>query len=214
MGETTGEAERRLTEEPAEKERTALDLLEDEDHRILELAAELEASRGQSVESRADYGNFAKLLVRHFAAREAAVVDVVEGLAGIEEVDDVRRRLLDGDGERRQQMNEVERMSRGIQGMYLNTGRDFDGELEDLMELLRPQISWELAEGIVAVRHRLGQERCRALFHSARHVARHAPTHVSPGGPRWYERAPVISRLLAAVQHLRDFPRATPDART
>jgi hypothetical protein len=41
------------------------------------------------------------------------------------------------------------------------------------------------------------------------HSIRHAPTSLSPEGPRWYERAPVISRLLTIYDRLRDFPRAS-----
>jgi hypothetical protein len=43
---------------------------------------------------------------------------------------------------------------------------------------------------------------------SAGHVRRHAPINLDPHGPRWWERAPVISRLMTVYDHLRDFPRS------
>lgn len=214
--------QRGVTHRPAAPEHTALDLLEDEDRTILRLSAEVDRSRrqveegvgGERVEARADYGNEAKLLVRHFATREAAAVDVAAGLQAVGQLGDVAGRLLEGEEMRRSRMDRVERMSRGVQGMYLNTAQDFDGELSSLMAAVRPQLEWELEEGIPTVRDQLGGERCAQLFHSAEHVARHAPTHVAPDGPRWYERAPLVSRLLTVVHHLRDYPRASRDART
>jgi hypothetical protein len=43
---------------------------------------------------------------------------------------------------------------------------------------------------------------------SAEHVANHAPTNIHPNGPKWYERAPVLSRLLSVYDRKRDFPQA------
>ena len=224
------EDERRgIARRPAGEEQTALDLLEDVDRRIMRLSAELadarsalqRANSGERVLVQADYGNEAKLLVRQFATREAAVVDVAEGLAHSGDAGDlpgpareVAGRLMAGDEERRQLMDRVEQMSRGVQGMYLNVAQDFDAGLDELMESVRPQLRWELDEAVPALRRELGAEGCGRLFHSAKYVARHAPTHVSATGPRWYERAPVISRLVTVVHHLRDYPRASRDART
>lgn len=217
-----GEERRGVAHRAAEQEASALDLLEDEDRRILRLTGDLDEVRstvatgvgGARVRARADYGNRAKLLVRHFATREAAVVDVVRGIDDLDELNETAQRLMGGDEDRRERMDRVEKMSRGVQGMYLNVAQDFDAELVELVSRMRPQIAWELDEAIPAVRARLGPEGCRERFHSARHVARHAPAHVAPGGPRWYERVPVVSRLVTVVQHLRDYPRATRDART
>lgn len=216
------EERRGIAHHEAEEDATALDLLEDEDRTILRLSAEVddirtevtEATGGARVRARADYGNRAKLLVRHFATREAAAVDVATGLQELDALHEVVDGLRSGEEERRQRMDRVEKMSRGVQGMYLNTAQDFDDELWDLVATVRPQVEWELHDAIPALRAQLDPARCRQLFHSARYVARHAPTHVSPGGPRWYERAPVISRVVTVVQHLRDYPRATRDART
>ena len=42
---------------------------------------------------------------------------------------------------------------------------------------------------------------------------KHAPTNLELSGPRWIERAPVLSRLLTIYDHLRDFPRNRAGAR-
>lgn len=220
--DVVAEEQRGIAHHEAEEGATALDLLEDEDRRVLRLSAEVDeirsqvtaATGGTRVEARADYGNRAKLLVRHFATREAAAVDVAAGIHDLDSLHEVAGGLRAGEEERRRRMDRVEKMSRGVQGMYLNTAQDFDDELRELVATARPQIEWELQEAVPALRRQLDAERCRQLFHSARYVARHAPTHVAPGGPRWYERAPVVSRLVTVVQHLRDYPRATRDART
>lgn len=199
-----------------EGERTSLDMLENEDRRILALSAQMDDTHGTEVTDRADYGNQAKLLIRHFAAREAAVLDVVDGLrrAGSDGCAELADRFAGDMTARRNQMDVVEKMSRGVQGLYLNTGQPFDEELGSLMEIIRPDIEWDLEEGIPRVRSELGEEGCAEVFHDADHVARHAPTNLSPTGPAWWERAPVVSRLVTIVQHLRDYPRATRDART
>ena len=44
---------------------------------------------------------------------------------------------------------------------------------------------------------------------TAEYLSVHAPTNLHPDGPRWWERAPVISRLITMYDRLRDFPRAT-----
>jgi hypothetical protein len=192
---------------------TSLDLLEDEDRKILGIVNQFEDQSGTQVVDRANNGNRAKLLVRHMAVREAALMDVVCGLrqAGLSPLADT----FTGDlARRRRHMDAVEKMSRSVQGIYLNTGQDFDPELSDLLDTVRPELVWDLHHGIPAARRELEPGRRSELFHPARHVTRHAPTNLSPAGPTWWERAPVVSRLVTIYHHLRDYPRATRDART
>lgn len=196
------------------QERTSLDLLEREDRRIMELWRQIDEKRGTSVEDRADYGNLAKLLIRHLAVREAAALDVADGLSQEQPLRGLGERFAGQPESRREHMDRVERLSRGIQGIDLNTGQDFDGALLELFAVLRPQLEWDLDEGIPEVRSSVPPERCEELFHTPAHVSRHAPTSLDPHGPTWWERAPVISRLITIVHHLRDYPRATRDART
>lgn len=195
-------------------EQSSLDLLENEDRRILQLTKELQERSGTAVIDSADYGNRAKLLVRHFAVREAALMDVVDGLRQVPELGELADRFAGDLGERRVRMDAVEKCSRNVQGLYLNTGQDFDSELSGLISAVRPEMEWDLAEGVATARRALAPARLAELLHSAEHVARHAPTNVSPTGPKWWERAPVVSRLVTVVHHLRDYPRATRDART
>src|SRR5262249_29440421 len=146
-GSDDGDLCMNLEDAPQENE-TSLDLLEGEDRKILKLVTELNAVRGQGVAERSDYGNHAKLLVRHFATREAALMDVVEGLRGVPELSGLQHRLEAGTAERRHRMDVVEKMSRGVQGLYLNTGQDFDPALRSLVDFVAPDLEWEIGEGV------------------------------------------------------------------
>jgi hypothetical protein len=196
------------TEQDEEREGTSLDLLEREDRKITDLYAQMEAHAGSGVEDRAEYGQLGKEIVRRITTRESALVDVAIAAAGIPAVAAVGERLGADPVERRERIEGLEKMSRGIQGMYLNTGMDFDGELADLMTVIRPQIAWELDEAIPALRHVLSPKVEADPLQSASYVSKHSPTHVHPAGTRWYQRAPVIARLVSLFHHWSDFPRA------
>jgi hypothetical protein len=99
-------------------------------------------------------------------------------------------------------------MSRGVQGINLNAGQDFDGTVQDLVDIVRADIDTDLADLVPAVADWLSRTRSEGQLESADYVVKHAPTSLSPKGPRWYERAPVVSRLITIYDHLRDFPRA------
>ena len=192
---------------------SALDLLEREDRELLQLFSDLAASRGTSVESRARYGDLAKNLIRLVATREAALVDVSTALEGLEVAERERAALERDTSERRQAIDTVERMSRGVPGMNLNSGQDFDGALSALIDILERRIERDLRVSIPALRRLLTSEQADAAFHSAAHVARHAPTKLNPKGPAWYERAPFVSRIVTLYDRLRDFPAASRRAR-
>jgi hypothetical protein len=194
-------------EQPSERE-NVLDLLEREDRDLEWIFSELDRNRGGSVEERAEYGTLAKKAIRHVATREAARVEVTRVINGVERLAPIAQRLERKSEVRRGHIDRVERMSRGIQGINLNTGQDFDGELRDLTAILQSEFNWELQAGVPAIRRALPGTEAANELKSARHVARHAPTRLDPHGPRWFERAPVISRIITVYQHLRDFPRA------
>jgi hypothetical protein len=183
----------------------ALDLLEREDVELRRLFAAIEEARADTVGGRATYGDLAKDIVQHLATREAALAEVarkiedVDGLAGLLDADpSTRRELLD----------HLEKMSRGVQGINLNIGQDFDGVVQRVIETVGPEIEKDLTDAVPAVRGWLSKSDEDPLK-SADYVVRHAPTSLNPQGPRWYERAPVISRLLTIYDRLRDFPRAS-----
>jgi hypothetical protein len=190
---------------------TALDLLSREDEVLLDLFTQLSESRGRMVDDRARYGDLAKALVRQVAIREAALVDICRALEHLETLESLTQRMQSEMESRRGAMDDLERMSRGIHGINLNQGQDFDGALIAFETIVLPQIAWDRAELIPQVHDTLSARERQHELHSDSYLARHAPTHVHPAGSRWFERAPVISRLLALFGHLRDYPTAVPD---
>jgi hypothetical protein len=111
---------------------SALDLLEREDLELRRLFSLLRQHRGTSVEDRADYGQAAKDVIRHIATREAALVEVAASLAGRPGLERVSAQMQDSFGTRRRHIDRVEKMSRGVQGINLNVGQDFDSEMQEL----------------------------------------------------------------------------------
>jgi hypothetical protein len=189
-------------------DRTALDLLEEEDRQLRQILADLRAERDGSVEARARYGDLSKELIRHVTTREAALVDVAAALSGVAGMGDVSERLQRNGDVRRPQIAEIEHMSRGIQGINLNKGQDFDGALTALATTLESEIDWDLSGGIARMASAIEGSEHEEQLRSAKSVKQHAPTNLHPDGPRWYERAPVISRVITLYDRLRDFPKA------
>jgi hypothetical protein len=186
----------------------ALDLLEGEDLELRRLFVAIEEARGDTVRGRAIYGDLAKDAIQHLATREAATVEVARKIAGVDELSSVAAALDVDSSSRRELLDRLEKMSRGVQGINLNTGQDFDGVLRRVIETVSPEVERDLAQTVPAVRAWLSKSDEDDPLRSADYVVRHAPTSLSPGGPRWYERAPVISRMLTIYDRLRDFPRA------
>jgi hypothetical protein len=186
----------------------AVDLLEEEDRRLRRLFTELRNVRGGSVDERAVYGDLAKEIIRHMATREAAVAEVAPVVSDEPDLQAVAARLEHAMPQRRSLIDRVEKMSRGVQGINLNQGQDFDAELLSAIQVVGTEIEWELDDALPAIRGSIAGTDREAELKSAGHVVRHAPTNLAPGGPRWRERAPVVSRLIALYDHLRDFPRA------
>jgi hypothetical protein len=184
----------------------ALNLLEREDVELRRLFAAIEEARADTVGGRATYGDLAKDIIQHLATREAALVEVAQKIDDVDELAGV----LDGDpSTRRELLDHLEKMSRGVQGINLNTGQDFDGVLQRIIDTVDPEIERDLNVAVPAVRRWLSKSAEEDPLRSADYVIRHAPTSLSPEGSRWYERAPVISRLLTIYDRLRDFPRAS-----
>ena len=193
---------------------TALDLLEREDLELRRLFSVLRQHRGSSVEDRAEYGQAAKDVVRHIATREAALVAMAESLTDHAGLEQVCARVQGNFGARRPHIDRVEKMSRGVQGINLNVGQRFDEEMLELERIVGTEIEWELEEAIPKIQHAIGAiPGAEDQMKSAHYLEKHAPTNLEPSGPRWIERAPVISRLLTVYDHLRDFPRSRTGAR-
>jgi hypothetical protein len=81
--------------------------------------------------------------------------------------------------------------------------------VEELIQTVGTEIEWDLGEAIPELSASLERDHREGELKSAEHLRKHAPTNLDPQGPRWRERAPVISRLLTVYDHLRDFPRAS-----
>lgn len=157
----------------------ALDLLESEDLELRRLFTQLRLKRGPSVEERAEYGELAKQTIRRLATREAALVEVAR-----EAADPNRREITDrlefAMHERRPSLDRIEKMSRGVQGINLRVGQDFEGAMVDLMQIVGTEIEWELSEGVPALEGALRRADRERELHSAERVAQHAPTTVDP----------------------------------
>jgi len=44
------------------------------------------------------------------------------------------------------------------------------------------------------------------MFCSARYAIQNVPTRLNVKGPRWYERAPIVSGMVTLYDHLQDYP--------
>ena len=192
----------------SEKRGSAIDLLETEDLELRRLFTALRATRGPSVEERAEYGNLAKEVIQHVATREAALVDVADVIAGHPGLREISEHFQENMGEHRPYIDRVEKMSRGVQGINLRVGQDFDGELEGLMQVVGTEIEWELSVALPDLKGALKANDREDELKSAAYVSAHAPTNLHPGGPQWWERAPLVSRVITVYDRLRDFPRA------
>ena len=195
-------------QQPAGRQ-TSLDVLEREDIELEKLFGQISANERSTVEERAEYGDVAKTVIRTVATRESALVDVSDAVAGVPALQPISERLRWATSDRREAIDRVERMSRGVHGINLNAGQDFDDEFGTLMRIIGSEIEWELGQAIPAMKYALAEGEDTASFKSGQHVTQHAPTNLDPSGPRWLERAPVISRLITLYDHLRDFPKAS-----
>jgi len=184
----------------------ALDLLEQEDLELRGLFTQLRHMQRDSVPDRAEYGDLAKTTIQHLATREAALTEVVGVVSGTPELANVVARIEADTDVRRPLFSRVEKMSRGVPPINLNQGQDFDGALRDTVEQVGTEIEWDLEVALPSMKALIrGSDHAEGLK-SASHVARHAPTNLHPGGPKWFERAPVISRLITIYDRLRDYP--------
>lgn len=185
--------------------KTSLDLLERENTVLCGLFDEIRDCRGQSVEERYDYGNLAKEIIRHLAIRQSSLMNVAATIAPTPSLRSTGERMSNGGKDRRRAYDEVGDLSRNVEVMNLNQGQDFDGPLMALIETVAPELDWELADAIPLIRSSMTAHDIAGRFCSVRYALRHAPTRLSVKGPQWYERAPIISRLLTLYDHLNDY---------
>ena len=176
----------------------ALDQLLYEDRAILEILDRFEDGEADPLV----HGDAGKLLVEHMAVREAAKEHVATALEGVPGEQDTSAALRGDEERRRDLLRRLDEMARGLRGVNLNQGQDFDGTAQRAAALLRSEIDAELRSGIPRLRERLGP--ARSDLPSARFVRRHAPTH--PRSRDSYRRAGPLVRLHAVYDFLRSFP--------
>jgi hypothetical protein len=158
---------------------------------------------GNAVPAKWDHGTVGKLLLEHAAVRLAASEDIARVL---EEIGRTREsaRLEDTHQLVRPVLDQMYDNSRGIQPISVAITPGFIEAVEQLQELLRPELG-----GAPESRARfdmtanLGPERAR--LRSAKFIRKHAPAHPGPER-RWYDRVPALLRLHAAEDRLRGFP--------
>jgi hypothetical protein len=188
--------------------RNSLDVLRREDHLLKVLFQRVSAAEGSSVEARYEYGNAVKQIIRHLALRQASLMNVARVTSEFPSLRETANRMIDRGTKRRVLIDKVGDLARSIQGLYLNQGQDLDAPLTSLISEVDMEIDWELADAVPLIERTLSSRERDSLFYDARYVERHAPTRLSPSGPRWHERAPVVSRIVTIYDHLRDHPRA------
>ena len=140
------------------------------------------------------------------------MTDITETLDHRGQAPDLVARFHQDMEDRRTAIDTMDSMSRGIQGINLNQGQDFDGVLLSLIDLMVPEIRWDLDQALPELRRILAPTAQVEEFHDDRYLLHHAPSHVSPSGPRWYDRFSPIARIHALFTHLQDYPSTIPEA--
>ena len=77
--------------------------------------------------------------------------------------------------------------------------------VEQLQELLRPELGGAPESQARLELTRRSWGRSAARLRSAKFIRKHAPAHPGPER-RWYDRVPILLRLHAAEDRLRGFP--------
>ena len=151
---------------------TSLDVLEQANLALRRDMAEIKSNRGSSVQERYKYGGLVKAITRHISLRQSSLMDVGFSIRDRADLRVAADRMLDRAIDRREQINKIGKMSRNVQGIYLNTGQDFDGELAPLMDEINEEIEWELSEAIPLIRSSVGST-APSPFRSASYVMHH-----------------------------------------
>jgi hypothetical protein len=178
---------------------TALDTLEREDRALLALFGEIDCPRGRSLGERRARRT-AERIVRHLAVREGAleeVADAGDDVPGVGLAD----QLAAGAAARRAFVGEGDRPLRGQPAPAFASGQEFDGPLSAVMALVRDQVTWERDVALPVIGRALEDGRLDLFADEG--AAGHAPLLLHPGHLRWFERAPVVSRLHTWVTRRR-----------
>jgi hypothetical protein len=89
--------------------------------------------------------------------------------------------------EHRPCIDRLEKMSRGVQGINLRVGQDFDGEMEGLMQVVETEIERELAAAPPDLKGALRAADREGELKTADYLSAHAPSNLHPDRPQWWE---------------------------
>ena len=158
---------------------------------------------GGAVTAKWDHGTVGKLLLEHAAVRLAAADDIARVLQDVGRTREGRR-LEEKNHLVRPLLDQMYDNSRGIQPISVAITPGFVEAVEQLQDLLRPELGGgpeSLARFELTAA--LGEERDQ--LRSAKFIRKHAPAHPGPER-RWYDRVPALLRVHAAEDRLRGFP--------
>jgi len=196
----------------APRDMTSLQFLRYEDLRLQELLTQVrrdqnpvgvvdDRSRAASVERRYRYGQAAKQILGHLALRQRAAIDVAVAIRPRSELRATSDEIIDRATRCRALIDELQDILRSHPLMSLNAEGDFAPRLAQLAELAGATIHWELREGIPLIEKAINAGLPVSGFHDGLYVVRHARCKLNSGGPQWYERAPIVSRVLTVWDH-------------
>ncbi len=183
---------------------TSFDAWERANGQIVEILRVIDTHRGSSVDDRAEYGKLAKLLLRRAAVHEAAIADVLGAVSDMPQVDGIVEKVEAEAAARRELLDSMERKSRGVQGINLNQGSDFDVDLVAYDAVVRGQVPWERDVALPALRNVV--RGCEGRLHDEAYIVRHSPLRFGENR-RWHGSPRSLAAwFLTASSHLGDFP--------
>lgn len=184
----------------------ALSLLRVQNHILTDLLAAWKEhtaalAGGDDVSLRWERGSVNKLILQHLAVRESAKEAIAGRLRKVGR-DDLAARL-EGDGiGRRQAIDRLDELLRGVLGMNTNTP-EVDVAVDRVGRIFRQEAVVEDRELIPAAQDAL--DAAGEKLPSALHIRLRSPTHPSPE-PRWYDRIGPLKAVRALYDHLRGNP--------
>ncbi len=193
-------------------EETSLELLQRVDAGLQELFSSVlrtQADLARADDSNAiveleyEYGALAHEILRSLALRQSCAMDVSSRISAVPGLRSTSEEIIERGTSCRALINALKDMSYGVEPMNLNIGQDFDGPLTSLIALSGATIAWELGEAVPRITASLTSSETRVKFRSSGYALRHAPEWLNPKGPRWYERAPVVSRVVAIYERIK-----------
>lgn len=190
----------------ADTKRDALDALVSQNEAIADLFKQWDSSTellraGDDVDVRWKRGTAVKMLVEHFAVREAALGTIGDRL---KPVDPSLATRVEGNGaERRRSIDRLDELTRGHPPISLNNP-EADGAVTELHAIFDRE-SAESETGLVpAIESALGPRGQRGLP-TEHWVRMHSSTHPSPE-PKWFDRIGPLKALRSAFDQFRAAP--------